>query len=296
MKTLFLSFLALITSPVLGQYTFNPNDVLQGKRKLPQVLLVGTFHFDYPNMDVVKTTADKQVDVLSAQKQVEMEQLVSYIAQFKPTKIVVEARPGAAWLAKKMVKYRAYKNGTRKLGRDEMEQITFRLLTQFKLDTLYGGDAPTIFDELYDSKDSLALRPTLDKIFTGWQNYNYKCNEPVCALQDSVSKIEEQIELKWPLLDVFKYLNSDNSLNRNYGAYFDGEYFTQGQYRGADALAMDWYNRNLRIFRNIQSITTSPDDRILVLFGAGHIAILKQLFECAPNYKFVKFKDLAVVR
>ena len=98
--------------------------------------------------------------------------------------------------------------------------------------------------------------------------------------------------MKIPLLDYFLFYNSDKALNRNYGAYFDGEYFTQGQYRGADAVAMDWYDRNLRIFRNIQRLTTSPDDRILVLFGQGHISILKQLFECVPNYKLVKFKDL----
>lgn len=272
--------------------TFDPDKILVGNRKLPSVLLVGTFHFNYPNLDVNKTATDKQVNVLTARKQLEMEQLVAYIAKFRPTKIVIEVESGGQRLGQILNKYKSVKNGTKTAAKDEVEQIAFRLMNQFKLDTLHGADATSIFNELYDSKDSTILRPALDKIFTGWQNYHYKCTETICALQDSVSKIEEEMELKWSLIDYFKYLNSDVSLKRNYGGYFNGEYFTQGQYRGADALAMDWYDRNLRIFRNIQTITTSPEDRILVLFGTGHVSILKQLFECDPNYKLVKFNDL----
>lgn len=273
--------------------TFDPDKILVDNRKLPSVLLVGTFHFDYPNLDVHKTDADKQVDVLTVKKQAEVEQLVNYISLFKPTKIVIEEEPDGKRLKKTLQKYKSIKSGMEKAGKDEIEQIAFKLMNKFKLDTLYGADATSIFNELYNSKDSAALRPTLNKIFTGWgKDYNYKCTDPVCNLQDSVSTIEDEMQLKLTLIDYFKYLNSDKALKRNYGGYFNGEYFTQGQYRGADALAMDWYNRNLRIFRNIQSITKSPDDRILVLFGQGHIAILNQLFDCDPNYKLVKFNDL----
>jgi Family of unknown function (DUF5694) len=189
-------------------------------------------------------------------------------------------------------RYQSYKAGKRKLGRNEVEQISFRLLDKFNLNTLYGADASSIFYDFYYSKDSTILRPTLDSIFSGWQNYKYKCEDPVCKLQDSLNNYQTELSLQWTLLEFFKYLNTDKALNSNYGSYFDGEYFTQGEFRGADALALEWYDRNLRIFRNIQRITTSPDDRILVLFGQGHVSILKHLFECAPNYKLVKFDEL----
>jgi hypothetical protein len=269
---------------------FNPDDILVGNRKQASVLLVGSFHFAYFNLDVVKTSKDKQIDILSIQKQKEVEELVDYISKFKPTKIVIEDYPGGfTW----MNRYKEYKEGKRLMGRNEIEQIGFRLVKKFNLDTLYGADSGSIFYDLYYSKDSLVLRPTLDSIFSGWgNNYHYKCNDPVCKLKDSLNKHQTELGLKIPLLDYFQFLNSDKALNRNYGSYFDGDYFTQGQYRGADALAMDWYDRNLRIFRNIQRLTTSSDDRILVLFGQGHVSILKQIFECAPNYKLVKFGEL----
>jgi hypothetical protein len=271
---------------------FNPDDILVGNARQPQVLLIGTFHFQYFNLDVVKTAADKQVNILSPEKQKEVQELVNYIAQFKPTKIIIEGESGdTTWNNR----YKKYLNGKKILGENEIEQLAFRLAKQFKLDTLYGADAGAIYYDLFDSKDSVALRPTLLNIFSGWgDDYKYKCGKEICRRYDSLQKYEESLNLKSTLLNYFKYLNSDKSLARNYGSYFNGDYFEQGDTRGADALAMDWYNRNLRIYRNIQKATASPKDRILVLFGQGHVAILKQLFESDPVYKLVKFNELGV--
>ncbi len=33
-------------------------------------------------------------------------------------------------------------------------------------------------------------------------------------------------------------------------------------------------------------------DRIMILFGSGHLAILKQQLEATPEYELVKFGDL----
>ncbi|HNA56624.1 MAG TPA: DUF5694 domain-containing protein [Chitinophagales bacterium] len=52
----------------------------------------------------------------------------------------------------------------------------------------------------------------------------------------------------------------------------------------------------MRIYRNIQQITTSPDDRILVIIGAGHAQILTHLFACSPAYKLVRLESLQQVQ
>lgn len=287
-------FLTVINSTFCQTKIFNPDDILVGSSKQPQVLLVGTFHFQYFNLDVVKTAADKQVNILSPEKQKEVQELVNYIARFKPTKIIIEGEPGDTTWSNR---YKRYLAGKKVLGKNEIEQLAFRLAKQFKLDTLYGADAANIYDDLFMSKDSVALRPTLLNIFSGWgDDYIYKCDKEICRRYDSLQKYDETLNLKNTLLYYFKYLNSDKSLARNYGVYFNGDYFEQGDTRGADALAMDWYNRNLRIYRNIQKATTSPNDRILVIFGQGHVAILKQLFESDPVYKLVKFNELEKVK
>ena len=279
-------FSILFTFFLYGQFAYGQKlkdpdyFLIPNKDSLPKIFLVGTFHFEYYNADAYKVDKSKQVDILSEQKQNEIKQLLEYISIFKPTKICVEAPE--RW--KTMDKYRLYKTSKKELAKDEVQQIAFRLMDKFKLDTVYSVDARTIAEELPETKDSTIIKPYFDSIF---DNYNFKANNNYT----NWNNYETELSLKLPLLDYFKYLNSPKSLQRDYGAYLVGD-FKNGKYNGADALATYWYDRNLRIFRNIQAITTSSKDRILVLFGAGHIAILDQLLKCSPEYNYIQFNTM----
>lgn len=281
---LLLVLLAYLTNSLYAQ-VLNPDDILVAKRKQPSVLFVGTFHFAYYNLDAHKIDKDKQIDILSEQKQKELAELLDYISKFKPTKIAIEAGSNTGYL---MHRYREWKSDKRKLSKDEIEQIGFRLLDRFKLDTLYGiNDQPLLYD-LYDGRDSNTFRPVLDTIYNDW---DFQSEDVISKLYTEYYKNNDELNKNMSLLNYFKYANSDKNLNRGFGAYLVGD-FKLGNTRGADALAMHWYSRNLRIFRHLQQITNSPDDRILVLFGKGHVEILKHLVECSPEYKLVKFGDL----
>ena len=72
-----------------------------------QVLVVGTFHFDYPGLDYNKTPEENKIDVLTEPKKSEVTELVEYIKRFKPNKIAIEAFDG--WDA--TTKLRKYKDG-----------------------------------------------------------------------------------------------------------------------------------------------------------------------------------------
>jgi hypothetical protein len=284
-------YILLLSSFFILPYTFaqkikhDPDSILVGKRKQPAVLLVGTFHFAYYNLDAHVTDKDQQVDILSPQKQKELNELLDYIAKFKPNKIAIESGANTNRLLKK---YRDYKSGKRPLSKDEIEQIGFRMMDRFQLDTVYGVDDGTLLSDLYNGKDSLAFRPVMDTIYEGW---DFSSEDSLSKAYDRYFKYDDQLTLRLSLLEYFKYMNSDKVLNRGFGSYLIGD-FELGNVRGADALALHWYSRNLRIYRHIQQITTSPDDRILVIYGAGHIQILKHLFECSPQYKLVKFNEL----
>ena len=82
-----------------------------------------------------------------------------------------------------------------------------------------------------------------------------------------------KLDLGTYLLGIFKYQTTDN------------EFF------GPDFVTGWWFNRNLRIFRNIQKIHTTTKDRILVIFGAGHMNLLNSFFEASPEYKLLKVND-----
>ncbi len=259
---------------------FNPDDILVQGDKLPKILLVGSFHFDYPNLDSHKTSAEDQVDVETAAKQAEVRELLDYIARFKPTKIVVERRSGSAINEA----YKQYLAGERQLRKGEIEQLGFRLGKRFGIDTLILGDAFTFSNSLRWHKDSAVYRPMMDSLFSAKDiDFDSTIDNRYWELYD----LEDKLEAKSRLLDVFKHMNDPHRLRRGHGHYLEFE-----SDEAVDALAIWWYSRNLRIYRNIRKSTTSPDDRILVLFGAGHMGILRQQFESSPAYELVDFGDL----
>ena len=58
-----------------------------------KVLTLGSFHFDFPNLDVKKTDNEDLIDVLEPKYQKEIESIVDKLEKFKPTIIVIERRP-----------------------------------------------------------------------------------------------------------------------------------------------------------------------------------------------------------
>lgn len=94
------------------------------------------------------------------------------------------------------------------------------------------------------------------------------------------------------LLDFLKNMNTRESHNTNFGLYLTGQ-FAHADYDGADKLTIWWYSRNARIFANIARLSKKEDDRILVVIGNGHAAILRQFLEASPQFDFIEFDSLS---
>lgn len=263
----------------------HPDEILIGDRELPQVLLVGTFHFAYPNLDAHKTAPEDQVDIQSQQKQAEVRELLDYLARFRPTKIVVESGSNTGYL---MRRYERWLAGEEALQRNERDQLGIRLMHRMGLDTLYGCDAGSILSDLHENEELAPLAAYFDEQFA---DYDWSSDDPLDSLYTAFYDYETALENALPLLKLFQYMNSEPVIRRYHGAYLIGD-FADGDTTGPDFLSLYWYNRNLRIFRNIQGIDPQPDDRILVLFGAGHIEILRQQFAATPEFELVHFSDL----
>jgi hypothetical protein len=244
-----------------------------------KVLVVGTFHFDYPGLDAHKTSDEDKIDVLKEPKSAEVTELVAYIKKFKPNKIAIEAFD--SWNATEKLKQ--YKNGDHRDKRDERYQLGMRIANELELDTLYAIDASNMSQDLekIDSSYTSAL----------FKDFDFESDDPYLQYFKDWLAEDDKIIPKVNLLDYIKYQNSKESHQYGYGVYLVGD-FKLDQERGADILASWWYNRNLRIFRKLQKITESPNDRILVIIGNGHAAVLRQLLEASPEYEFVEFDGL----
>ena len=199
MKPFNLTLLCLLTAFVCtAQKVKDPDEILKPAAEArPRIFMVGSFHFAYYNQDANKVEKDKQINILSNRKQAELKQLLDYISKFKPTKIAIEATE--EWNALK--KYRDYKSGKTELTRDEREQVAFRLMERFNLDTVYSIDASSLADDMPLSKDSAVFKPFIDSVF---KDYNFRANEKYNQFFKYYTSLTQSLSL----LDFFKYINS----------------------------------------------------------------------------------------
>ncbi len=278
MKTSILIVLMTISTFLFGQK--KPSEYFRDPKT--KVLVVGSFHFDYPNQDAHKTKKGDQVDVLEPKTAAEVTELINYIKKFKPTKIAIEAWPD--WKANEKLK--EYKDGKYRDQRDERYQLAMRIATELKINELYSIDANSVLDdftEKFGKKDSLYFKNML-------KDYDFLSDDRISKQYNTFIKNTERKNFK-SLLDMFKYMNSKEYHQYEYGAYLTGD-FKLREHDGADLLALYWYNRNLRMFRKIQDIPKNAEDRILVIAGNGHATVLRQLFTSSPEYEYVEFSNL----
>jgi hypothetical protein len=87
--------------------------------------------------------------------------------------------------------------------------------------------------------------------------------------------------------------NTEEALLRGHGHYLVDRFKVGAgdDYPGPDRITA-WFNRNLRIFANLQRITERPDEHILLIIGGGHVPILRHCVQASPEYDLVEVRDL----
>ncbi len=249
-----------------------------GVTKVP-VLTLGTFHFNFPNLDQVKVSDENIIDVLEPKYQQEIEELVNRLYRFKPTIIVIER--GHSLQHKVDSLYRLYREGGFVLGRSEDQQIGFRLAKKLNLEKLYCVDA---WGEPYDK----TLKLMQDDSSEEYKSFERSFSDN----SDSLYRYEPQMIFKSKgIIAELIELNREENIVKGLGNYLIGHYKFEVDpydYTGVDFETGRWFNRNLRIFRNIQRIDVGADDRILVIYGSGHLNVLNYLFEASPEYSLEK--------
>ena len=84
--------------------------------------------------------------------------------------------------------------------------------------------------------------------------------------------------------EILRWINDDRRVDEGERLYLRmTKVGTGADYAGADLVA-DWHERNLKIFANILRVTTSPDDRVLVVYGSGHAKLLTEFAEDSGEF------------
>ncbi|HYR07074.1 MAG TPA: DUF5694 domain-containing protein [Longimicrobium sp.] len=237
-----------------------------------QVMILGTYHMDNPGQDYANATAD---DVLAPHRQAEMAAVAQALAEFRPTRIAIEAPPSRDSLFN--ARYAQYRAGTHALGRDEREQLGFRLAGMLGHDRVYPVDY------------------RLDMDVGGVMQYAAQNGQGELAqrMGSTIQTIVADMNARMATTPIGAILAEANSARADsmHGWYM--VMATVGRdttYTGAREVS-NWYTRNLHIFANIARVA-QPGERVLVIMGSGHGTLLRQFVDESPDLDLVSVEPL----
>jgi hypothetical protein len=96
---------------------------------------------------------------------------------------------------------------------------------------------------------------------------------------------------KSTLLEYFVYKNSNEEDLKNKNQYLKGtaQFVSDSTYIGVKFVSK-WWERNFHIMANID-MQTQKDDRLLVIIGGAHRAVLKDFYEDREDVRYVEISD-----
>jgi hypothetical protein len=238
-----------------------------------EVLVLGVYHMANPGRDVFNMNAD---DVLAPKRQAEITQLLESLKKFQPTKIAIEAD---VW-GKRRQEYSDYLAGKHTLSRNENDQIGYRLAKELGHKTIYPVDADGEFPY---------------QRFMNYAKASRRSKELEALTNEIGAMVKAQGEYlaAHTVLETLLYMNADDKVAQDVGFYYRQAHFGEpGDWAGAD-LVSDWFRRNMRIYSNIVQLVESPNERVLVIYGAGHLGWLRQSFASDPSFRLRKLAEFA---
>ena len=194
-------------------------------------------------------------------------EVVDALSRFNPTKLAVEAE----WEVQSKLNesYRKYQLDDPNPTKNEIEMIGFPLAKKSGISEVScvdwrGDDNETapIGDILQYAKEYEPER--YKKIMTTYI-------EPMQREAEELSKLT--------ILEGYKRVNEAETVKKMHQFYM--EFAMIGKEK--DYYAMDWltwwYKRNLILYTNVRRLISTPQDRILLLIGGGHVHLVKQFLE-----------------
>jgi len=270
-KHLFIAA-CLFTFQAHSQQKIDRNTAMNAKMENPiQVLNIGTFHMGH-------STDSHTVDFNEHDKDnvVQIHEIAKKIAAFKPTIIIIETPPSQNDHYQN--EYMAYLKDPKKSFKNpsEVELLAYEVGRLSHTQKIYGIDHKmsynyNIASTIPNSKDQ--------SIVTAYFQNAIALNNKFEAQNPSV--LERLIITNQPYyLDFLLNVNADLLAHTA----------SQGNFEGADEAAK-FYQRNLRMYSNLNQINMDKNDRILILLGATHTAFLNQWLSRSPKYQLVNTLD-----
>ena len=244
--------------------------IVDGNAKTkPTFVVLGTYHMGTPGNNVVNP---KVADITAPERQKQIVELVEKLKKFQPTKIVIECDLEDD--AKTQEIYSKYLSGNYQLTKNETNQIGFRLAKESGHKKVYCVDWSDFWD---DPAINYIKYASQDAELDGFLK---KVNQKLKRETDAEYEKLLPLSITNQLISV----NNPAQIEKSHQIYFDLMRIGRGkEYIGANYVAW-WYRRNLTILDNIIRLTDSPNDRVLVIYGFGHLKLLTQFAKESDFY------------
>lgn len=238
-----------------------------------QVLNFGTFHFGY--------TSDAntiEFDEHNYENKREAHVIAKKLAEFEPTIVLVEYEP--SYNDELLKSYNSYlENQNQKFEKvGEVELLAFEIGRLSGVKKIYGIDHRMA----YNYNIGEYIDNSVDKIW-----YSSYFADPEKFYQEVNVNLEEL-----SLFERLKIMNNDIYLDWMIAENADmlTHAGTDGNFEGADEAAK-YYQRNLRMYTEMNRLDIEPSDRVFILMGASHTAFFRDFISRSPKYEMVNTFD-----
>jgi hypothetical protein len=239
-----------------------------------QVMVLGAYHFGNPGKDLNNAKVD---DVMAPKRQAELAEVIARLARFKPTKIMVEMSPTSEDFT--IAEYRTRGAEVLATDRNEIVQIGYRLALKLGHKDVYAVD---------EQSNTVDYFP-FDKVQAGAATYGQSAQ--LAPLMAQGATWVKDFETAQKIKSIRQLLIGMNAPNYSSDEMRDFYYPMLQFGKGADLPGADlnaaWYLRNAKIFGKVMQVAKSGD-RVVLLYGAGHVFWLKHLAAHTPGYTLVE--------
>ncbi len=236
------------------------------------VLNVGTFHMGY-TPDANKTAFDER----NKENVRSIHEIAKKIAAFRPTIILVEMEPYRN--PQLAASYNEYLQNPdmRFENPGEIELLAYEVGRLSGTKQVYGID----YQQEYFYMMQQVLKDPQDTVTYSKYREMIRFNQQRNHIDEKSMKVEE---LLW-LINQPRYLDHLINLNADLLTTVTAYGYPLGTEQ-----ASKYYNRNLMMFSNMNSVPITKDDRIFILMGATHTAFFKDFLRRSP--KFIEVNTL----
>lgn len=250
--------------------TNNSEQNQSGKIK---VLNFATFHMG--NSSDANTL---EFDEESAKNQADARKIAEMISAFKPTVICVEVPPSDNVELNEV--YNDYLKNPDKASTyyGEVGLVAFEVGRMNSIENLHGIDHKmeynySINEDLVNALDSTTYNKFSSNPFASIPDLN--------VYEEGLSLMEKLKRMNHP--DFLDFLITANADILTYVGTAKG-------FEGADEAAK-YYQRNLRIYANLNRLALKKDDRVFILSGGSHTAFLNDFLKRSLKYEVVNTFD-----